>query len=226
MTELVIQSIECIVAWEDNLVKRRLFQVLMVITCLLLFSSCESVKNSLIITENHIEQWDALNTYDILLEKGNNYEVYTDEEQTAFHYFVKDNNGILMDEGYHNWRGSFSFNTVDNILQLNYGYGSSLWDERYYDVETGRVSRFFPRPLQTYGETVAYFATTQNEEIILIVQNMFDPSHLYKEFRCNFSDMVIRGDCKAEFLNDGRQLKVTYWKNPNDEEVTEVFELQ
>lgn len=206
--------------------KRRLFQILLVVVCLLSLPSCESKKNSSILMKNHLEQWNTLNTYDILFEKGNNYEVYTDEEQTGFHYFVMDNNGILMDEGYHNWRGSFSFNTVDNILQLNYGYGGNLWDERYYDVATGRVSRFFPRPLQTHGETVAYFAVTQNEEIILTVQNMFDPSHFYKEFRRNFSDMVIRGECKAEFLNDGCQLKVTYWKNPNDEEVMEIFELQ
>lgn len=173
-----------------------------------------------------MEKWNSLDAYDILLKKGDNYEVYTDEEQTGFHYLVTDNNGVLMDEGYHNWRGSFSFNAVGSILQLNYGYGSSLWDERYYDVATGRVSRFFPRPLQTCGETVAYFIITQNEEIILVVQNMFEPSHLYKEFRRDFSDAVIRGNCEAEFLNDGCQLKVTYWKNPNDEEVVEIFELR
>lgn len=166
-----------------------------------------------------------LNTYDILFEKGDNYEVYTDESQTGYHYFVTDNNGTLMDEGYHSWRGSFSFRIVDDILQLDYGYGSSLWDKRYYDVATGRVSRFFPKPLQTYGDTVAYFIVNQNDEIILIVQNMFDPSQSYNEFRRDFSDTVIKGQCTAEFLNEGHAIKVTYWRNPNDEEVTEIFEL-
>ena len=99
------------------------------------------------------------------------------------------NDGNLLDQGYHGWRGSFglSFNE-DGILVLNYGSGGSppLWSERYYDVTNGRISRFFFNPpVQSHSNLVVYFEAKEeyDGDIVLIIQNMFDPSLYYKEVR-------------------------------------------
>lgn len=170
--------------------------------------------------------WNYFSTLDELYQKGKNYEIYSDKVKTGFHYYVKDNDGNVIDEGYHDWRGSFGFNEKDGILELDYGFGGPLWQRRYYDLSNGRVSRFFSKPLQTSGELVAYFKTKgENQDIILVVQNMFDSSKYYKEFERDFSTAVITGQSTAEFINDNKQLKINYWINPNDKEVTETIDL-
>jgi len=166
-----------------------------------------------------------LSSIDELFEQGKNYEIYTDKSQINYHYYVMDNDGNTIDEGYHGWRGSFGFTEKDGILELDYGLGGPLWERRYYDVSNGRVSRFFSKPLQTSGELVAYFKRGENLNKILVIQNMFDPSKYYKEINRDFSILVMTGQGTAEFLNDNKQLKITYWINPDDKEITEIIDL-
>lgn len=217
---------------------RKLLCNVMVWFCLFLLPAC-SLKNPVddLPSELHVEQTndlrdgqinviDALDIFDDLCEQGNHYEIYTNAEKTGYRYVVMDDKGCTIDVGYHNSRGGFGFSEKDGILELNYGYGTFLWNKRYYDTATGRVSRFFYRPMQTYGETVAYFTTEKDDEITLVIQNMFDPSVYYREFHRNFSVTNCLSDCETVFLNEGRQLKITYWALPNDEKVTEIFDLQ
>ena len=204
--------------------------------CLLVFSfsACRSestavnaeasAESSIADTENADRNWDILSSVDVVCEEGDNYQIYTNAEETAYRYVVLDDNGETLDQGYHDWRGGGSFDEKDGILQLTYGYGGPLWDVRYYDTTRGRVSPFFSMPLATHGETVAYFSMG-GAEILLVVQNMFDPATYYKEFDRDFSVTCVLGDCKPEFLQDGQQLKLTYWQLPNDEVVTEIFDL-
>lgn len=217
--------------------KKIRFYSLLTALCLLVlsFSACRSEStavNAEVTAENSTgvgaeeadKNWDMLSSVDVLYEDGDNYQVYTNAEGTAYRYVVLDDNGETLDQGYHDWRGSCSFDEKDSILPLEYGYGGPLWDARYYDTARGRVSQFFPKPLATHGETVAYFSTS-GEEILLVVQDMFDSAIYYKEFDRDFSVSCVLGDCKPEFLQNGKQLKLTYWQLPDDEVVTEIFDL-
>ena len=51
---------------------------------------------------------------------------------------------------------------------------------------------FLSMPLATHGETVAYFSM-RGEEILLVVQNMFDSATYYKEFDRDFSVSCVLG---------------------------------
>ncbi|MBQ2676727.1 MAG: hypothetical protein IJF54_04945 [Clostridia bacterium] len=163
-------------------------------------------------------------TLDILYKQGENYKIFTDSVQSGYYYYVTDNNGRNIDIGYHSYRGSFGFSTKDNILIMEYGHGGSAWDERYYDVTTGRVSRFFEKPIAKSKELVAYFSL-KDGKILLVVQNMFDPAKYYKEITRDFSDFVIKDHCTAEFIDNNTKLDITYWVNPNDEKITETIDL-
>lgn len=168
---------------------------------------------------------NPLDAADVLYEEGDHYKIYSNAEKTIYRYDVLDNTGALIDQGYQDWH-CVSFKETGDILQMFYWYSGPLSLVRYYDTEKGRVSRFFSSPLLTYEETVAYFSVRE-DTIILVVQNMFEPATFYKEFDRDFSSMVIRGgDCKPAFLQNGQQLKLTYWCGANEEEVTEIFDLR
>lgn len=181
--------------------KKLWFCVFLTALCLLIlsFSACRSestavnaeasAESSIADTENADRNWDILSSVDVLCEEGDNYQIYTNAEETAYRYVVLDDNGETLDQGYHDWRGGGSFDEKDGILQLTYGYGGPLWDVRYYDTTRGRVSPYFSMPLATHGETVAYFSMG-GEEILLVVQNMFDPATYYKEFDRDFSASI------------------------------------
>lgn len=203
-------------------------------TFALLFCSCGTKSGeptSVRTTENSSEAEDStdianpLDAVDALYEEGDHYKIYSNAEKTIYRYDVLDNTGALIDQGYQDWH-CVSFTENGDILQLLYWYSGPLSLVRYYDIETGRVSRLFNNSLGTYEETVAYFSIRGND-ILLVVQNMFEPATFYREFDRDFSGMVIRGgDCKPEFLQNGQQLKLTYWRGENAEEVTEIFDLR
>ena len=169
---------------------------------------------------------DYMSTLNLTCERGENYVILSDEAKIAFRYYVMDNQGNIMDEGYHSGRGGFGFETTDEFLVLHYGFGSPVWQKRYYDVSNGRVSRFFSKPVQTHGELVAYFIKKDESlDWVLVIQNMFDPAVYYKEIIRDFSLYVYTAPSTAEFLDDGKKLSITYWLKPDDREVTEIIDL-
>jgi hypothetical protein len=185
-----------------------------------------AIKNKADLDEN---TWNYLDSLDLPYQQDENFEIFTDESCTGFFYYVKDNNGNVMDQGYHGWRGSFGLEfNQGGILMLEYGLGGtpSQWQRRYYDVSNGRVSRFFSKPMQTHDELVAYFTWKEEDgDLVLVIQNMFDPSVYYKEVERDFSLYVYTMPSTAEFLDNGTKLSITYWLKPDDKEVTEIIDL-
>jgi len=154
-------------------------------------------------------------TLDTLHKSGENYQIYTDG--FSFRYTVTDNNGKVLDIGYHDYRGSFDLDYQGKLLVLEYGSGGNVGiigvSKRYYDVEAGRVSPFFAGVLAHGGTKVVYFAYREQEKkTVLIVQDLFDPADCYEEFERDFANSpnLLYNDTKAEFLNDGKQLQITY----------------
>ena len=88
-------------------------------------------------------------SFDIVLDESKNHKLLTDTEQTGYKYYVYDNHGEVIDCGYHDYRGC-SFSVRDGYLVYYNGGLTATWYERYYDLESGRVSKFFLRPLDTY----------------------------------------------------------------------------
>lgn len=152
-----------------------------------------------------------LDTLDTLYKSDKNYTIYTDG--FSFRYTVEDNNGNVLDMGYHDYRGSFDLYYQGNLLVLNYGYGGNIGaSERYYDVENGRVSSFFSNPIAVSDTRVAYFVyREQDEKNVLIVQDIFDSSEYYTEIERDFADgTVLYYNCEATFLDNGTRLQITY----------------
>ena len=112
------------------------------------------------------------------------------------------------------------------FLVLDYGVGGNTWHERYYDTAKGAVSRFFEKPVQNTDRLIAYFEVRDNPDIVLVVRDIFDTAQFYKEINRDFSSFVITDQAKCEFIDNNTRLKLTYWTNPNDEEITEIIDVR
>lgn len=204
--------------------------LLMVLLCLLAGCSNTNISNNNLefkasSESENIDSNYSLNDIDTLYKKDKNYEILSNKNLTVFEYTIRDNNSDVMDFGYHDYRGSFDIIQENDFLTLNYGWGGSSWYERYYDVSNGRVSRFFARPAGNSNDLVAYFAFKEDHTLVLVIQDIFDSNVFYKEIKRDFSDFVIKIKTEAEFFDNDTKLRITYWINPDNEEVTEIIDL-
>lgn len=177
-------------------------------------------------TYSEVNPWNYMFSIEMLFYEGKNYKIYSDSQQTGFHYYVNDNNGEIIDEGYHSWRGKLEFEYSNELLVLDYGFGGSEWQRRYYDVAIGSVSRFFYKPIAENGNLVAYFSTDdKTNKTVLIIQDIFNPDLFYKSVERDFSNRIAREECSGEFIDD-YNLKLTYRPEENQSFITEIIDLK
>lgn len=165
----------------------------------------------------------------VLSNEGKYHEVYylhEDGKIAGFRYevFGDTQHKELIDFGFQEGMGGVDFLYREDYLVLAYRHGGASFHERYYDLSTGRVSRFYYMPICISDRNVAYFTRGAEEEIILVVEDIFEPSAYHMEIKGDFSGAVFRALATGEFISP-TQLKVTYWKQPNDALVTEIFTL-
>ena len=152
-----------------------------------------------------------LDTIDTSYKEDKNYSIYTDG--FSFRYIVKDNDGNLLDMGYHDYRRNFDLYYLGKMLVLDYGSGGeAIPSRRYYDVEKGRVSAFFLNTIAVTDTKVAYFSYEEKKKKdVLIVQDIFDLSKYYIEFERNFDNgTALFYNTKASFIDNGTKLEITY----------------
>ena len=220
----VILNIECTDACGEVInIQKKICSLLLLF---LLFFLCSCGTDSVVLVSEYDNSQNCLENVNFFYKQDKNYEILSNKEQTIFYYVIKDDNGYIIDEGYHNERGSFDINQNDEFLTMNYGYGGNVWYDRYYDISNGRVSRFFERPIQNSNELVAYFVVQNSDNsIVLVIQNKFDKSDYYKEIRRDFSDFVIKDEVKTDFLENNTKLKISYWIKPDNKQITEIIDL-
>ena len=178
--------------------------------------------------EESSKNYGYFDTFKVVCEEHQNYKLLTNADNTGYCYYVYNNAGELLDGGYHDYRGC-SFEFKDGYLSYHNAGLTFTWHERYYDVENGRVSRFYYRPLDTHKNLVAYYGRNSNDKTVLIVSDMFDKQTYYCEFARDFSLSVLTGGSTGSFSEDGKTLTVTYivtdHENKTDTEVTETFQI-
>ncbi len=232
---LMTKNTVCIDVYGDKEMKKKLF---LITTILFIVSlcGCNGVSNIHKIgtdsfaydeLKNYKEFKNYLQNLNIEHEKSENFVIYTDENQTGYIYTITNNYGEQIDFGYHNYRGSFDIYEKSGLLVLDYGFGGNSWQERFYDVERGKVSRFFQNPLATYNENIAYFTIKpENQEIYLIIQNIFDSSLYYEEILWEYSSNVFRTQPQTQFIQNGTKLKISYYEETNNELITQIINLE
>ena len=155
----------------------------------------------------------------LCIEKGEYFEVYRNSRADIYFYIVKNSKNEYLDFGYHDGRGSLKFFKSNGLLCLEYGVGGPTWYERYYDIEKGKVSKFFAMPYLGYNNLVAYFSLADNV-VCLFVEDVFD-SNIRYEVKRGFPRSVLREKVKLNFV-EMNKIHVEY-NDENGDSISEVI---
>ena len=201
---------------------KRRYKVISLLMCVWLCGCAFNKKSSR--ADFNIEQ-SAEKNYDsefnVLCDKGECFEIYTNSNGDMYLYAVKDSENNYLDFGYHGGRGSLRFFESFGLLCLEYGVGGSTWYERYYDIEKGKVSKFFEMPYLGYNNLVACFSLTDND-VCLFVEDVFD-SNIRYEVKRGFPRSVLREKVKLNFV-EMNKIHVEY-NDENGDNINEIIEF-
>ena len=114
----------------------------------------------------------------------------------------------------------------DNTLRMRYGAGN-VTGHQYFDVEKGFISPLYTNPQLVENGRIVYMTRNQDNVIVLVVSDLYDPSKYYEEFMRDFSPVAVPYNTlhDAEFI-DEKNLKVTYITGTDYQRVTEIIYLE
>lgn len=165
----------------------------------------EDIKNPLTLEEEKY--------YKLLQGEGNNY-----------YYYIYDDNKEVVNEGGFYWRSPKMSMVNDNIVKLSTqtGTGLSTSSTFYYNAKKDVISRTFHSVYDEMDELLVF-----SDHKKLIVRNIFDKTVYYREFtefKSGLAD-VIEPFINAKFINENKQIQVTYLVGKDLTETTDVINL-
>lgn len=151
-----------------------------------------------------------------------NYIIKTSADFAGNFYEIYDNNGNLLDKGFHGWRGSFDITKENDIITLEYGFGGTNVHPKFrlYDAQKGIASRYFEGPIAVNGTLIAYFDVS-NEEASLIVQDAFDVEKYCKVFNGKFDTFIGMKIQEMSFSEEGTQIIIKHCETNNERNIIE-----
>ena len=157
-----------------------------------------------------------------IIEEGNNYRIL-ENSQSEYFCEVIDNSGKIFAKEKVSSLPKFK-KMNDNILEMNFGSGNAVYCQ-YFDVENKLISEVFGASSAVGYGKIAYMDFLNNQ-LVLIVQNIFDKNVFYKEFHFDFPPIAVPANAvlNAKFLNENT-LQITYLKGDDYEETTENIKL-
>lgn len=161
-------------------------------------------------------------TFTAITVKEKNHIIKTSDKFAGDFYEIYDNNGNLLDKGYHGWRGSFDISKKDEVIVLEYGFGGTSVHPKYrfYDAEKGIASRYFEGPIAYSGQLVAYFSINENNAK-LIVQDIFNIEETYIEFSGKFDKFILMKIQEMSFNEDGTKILIRHCETNNESNIIE-----
>ncbi len=166
---------------------------------------------------------DFKSTFTVVDEQTENYTIKSSDAHAGFFYEIYDNEQSLLDAGFHDWKGSFEITQTDNIVMLQYGFGGTNVQPlfRFYNVDGGKVSKYYSGPLTYHGETVAYFVRNDDKTAKMIVRNMFDDQIQKQEFSGKFDSKIGMKIESIVFSDDGNQITLRHHEDGNETNIIE-----
>ena len=131
-----------------------------------------------------------LSTVNVPNKLTEHYEVFTDAVYSAYRYIVTGKNGRVLDTGY-TGNGGVYFQESGDLLVMQIINNISDLQLRFFDVETGRTSPLFDSVAAYEDGLVAYFTFNNEGSVVLVVQDVFDPSSYYLELNYYFPGQAI-----------------------------------
>lgn len=170
-------------------------------------SSAETTDSN---SSGYIEERKYFDVLDI--SKGN---------EIKYKYNIYDKDHKVLDSGVaENNNPKISY-IGDDVIKIEIGVGTGLVNSRYYKISGKLKSDWFMTPIAENNEMVVYLDYTVGTTKV-IVQNIFDKSIYYKEFKRDFFATGMLPE--AKFISN-KQLSITYQTGEDGHEVTEKLDL-
>ncbi len=117
----------------------------------------------------------------------------------------------------------------NGLLEIMTSHGSSAQLYRYYDVTNNVFSSeaFWNRSLVLDDGKIVYMDFDEDNNIVLVIQDIFDKSKYYKEIRRDFSPFAV--PCmvlKTARIVEKENLEITYYQGDAQRLVSEIISLR
>lgn len=166
-------------------------------------------------------RWVELKEPYVLIQK--NYEIYeVGQPGGPYQYFIFDNAHNVLRSSYSNVNPP-EITITHGLIKVCEGIGTKHALYQYYEPEKGFDSSFYAVNIINESDTMVVYIDRRDKRLV-VVQDIFDESKYYRTFERNFSD-VEDPVTRADFINGGKQLRITYKVGKDEHEVTETIDL-
>ena len=160
-----------------------------------------------------------------LIQSEKHFQIYKYKNAVNKHFYrILDTNGntVISETTTH----PLSISIIeDDIIDISTGFGASVCQHQYYDIEKNTLSEPFGDVFATSREMIVYMNIPKEnamENRTLVIQNIFDKEVLFVEYKLDFSNYVIPIE-KIKFLTDSNSLEITYYKGSEKKLTTEIL---
>ena len=187
---------------------KNLFCLLLIIVIIALCGCSEAKINE----ENTeaVSQTETSSYASEIIDESDYYKVIYNGDFT-YSYEIRDKSGnILLSENSEKAEPHITMmdeNTVKLMIQRGTGLATQF--TTYCNIEKGTVSDEFLYVLTEFDENTVYVQFRGNEHEV-IIQNDFDKTAFYKEFKISDASPIADAITNAEISEDGKILTVTY----------------
>ena len=115
----------------------------------------------------------------------------------------------------------------DDTIDIGIGMGTGITIHKYYNANENTFSEEFTNVLTNSDKLIAYIDVSKEnplENRKVVVQNIFDKSLFYEEFKLDFSN-VDTPVIEAKFSKDGACLLLTYLSGEKQTQTSEILDL-
>lgn len=177
--------------------------------------------------KNNINKVDESKAKKQIVDKKDFYKIYKvsdDHDNVEFIIDFNNSKSIKIDRF---GIAPYITKVTDEIVEIRFHVGNPADYVLYYNLKTSQLSKEFFNPTTTKNDLVVYMNENyNNNEITMVIQDIFDKSKYYKEIKRDFSPVAAAcSDLeKAEFI-DNNKLRITYLEGGNFTKKTEIISL-
>lgn len=154
-----------------------------------------------------------------IIDSGKYYRIYKENDNQVRYEIYNPEGKIALSE---KTDRPIEINTIGgNIIDIGIGMGTGITIHKYY------ISEEFTNVLTNSDKLIAYIDVSKEnplENRKVVVQNIFDKSLFYEEFKLDFSN-VDTPVIEAKFSKDGASLLLTYLSGEKQTQTSEILDL-
>ena len=160
-----------------------------------------------------------------IIDSGKYYRIYKENDNQVRYEIYNPDGKIALSE---KTDRPIEINMIsDDTIDIGIDMGTGITIHKYYDANENIFSGEFTNVLTNSDKLIAYIDVSKEnplENRKVVVQNIFDKSLFYEEFKLDFSN-VDTPVIEAEFSKDGACLLLTYLSGEEQTQTSEILDL-